>query len=133
LPILFLPSIRSRQMNAHSRIADTHSINFDFEEMEIEEDGLFFGSFWGTAELALNDARDGDYYIKHIVLRGDRIERNPIRFGLRIRKRVPGFLALTRPAKDNQSFHAHLFRALEARLYEDETAKAVWADQMESA
>lgn len=117
----------------YNQTADTHSINFDFEEMEIEEDGLFFGSFWGTAELALNDARDGDYLVKHIVLRGDRIERNPVRFGLCIRKRVPGFLALTRPAKDNLSFHAHLFRALEARLYEDETAQAAWANEMEDA
>lgn len=114
-------------------LADSHSITHTFEELEIEQDGLFFGSFWGTAELALNDPANGDFFVRHIVLRGDRFERNQIKFGLRIRKRVPGFMALTRPAKDDSTFQAHLFRAIEARLYEDETAQAAWANEMEAA
>ncbi len=112
-------------------IADSHSVNHEFEDLEIEIDGLFFGNFWGTAELALNDPANGDFYVKHIVLRGDRFERNPIQFGLRIRKRVPGFMALTRPSKDDTTFAAHLFRHIEQAIYADETADAAWAGEME--
>ncbi len=114
-------------------MADSHSINHEFEELEIEQDGLFFGSFWGTAELALNDPANGDFFVKHIVLRGDRIVSLPSALRPGRRARVPGFMALPRPAKDNQTFNAHLFRAIEARLYEDETAQAAWANEMEAA
>ncbi|MBZ9873115.1 hypothetical protein LB542_19900 [Mesorhizobium sp. BR1-1-9] len=122
-------------MNMHHRqaIADSHSIQHEFEELEIEEEGLFLGSFWGSAELALNDPANGDFYVKHIVLKGDRYDRQGVRFGLRIRKRVPGFMALPMPAKDDQTFKAHLFRAIEARLYEDETAQAAWLNEIEDA
>lgn len=122
-----------RAITKQSRAADSHSVEHAFEELEIEQDGLFFGSFWGAAELVLNDPANGDFYVKHIVLRGDRFERNPIQFGLRIRKRVPGFMALTRPAKDDRTFNAHLFRAIEQAIYADETAQAAWANEMESA
>lgn len=122
-----------RNTSASMGATDDFSINHEFEELEIEEDGLFFGSFWGTAELALNDPANGVFFVKHIVLRGDRFDKHALRFGLQIRKRIPGFMALTRPAKDDRTFKAHLFRALESRLYEDETAKAAWADQMEIA
>ncbi len=120
-------------MNAHSKIADSHSVNHEFEELEIEQDGLFFGSFWGTAELALNDPANGDFFVKHIILRGDRFTAAPSALRPGRRARVPGFMALTRPAKDDRTFNAHLFRAIEARLYDDETAQAAWANEMEAA
>lgn len=122
-----------RNTSASMGATDDFSINHEFEELEIEEDGLFFGSFWGMAELALNDARDGDFFVKHIVLRGDRFNAAPSALRPGRKQRAPGFMALTRPAKDDRTFKAHLFRALETRLYEDETAKAAWADQMETA
>ncbi|RUU80483.1 hypothetical protein [Mesorhizobium sp. M7A.F.Ca.MR.362.00.0.0] len=114
-------------------LADSHSINHTFEELEIEQDGLFFGSFWGTAELALNDPANGDFFVRHIVLRGDRFVSMPSALRPGRKARVPGFMALTRPAKDDSTFQAHLFRAIELAIYADETAQAAWANEMEAA
>lgn len=120
-------------MNAHSKIADSHSITFVFEEIEIEHDGLFFGSFWGTAELVLNDPANGDFFVRHIILRGDRFVSMPSALRPGRRSRVPGFMALTRPAKDDRTLIAHLFRAIETAIYANETAAATWANEMEIA
>jgi hypothetical protein len=120
-------------MNAHAKLADSHSLNFEFEELEIEDDGLVFGSFWGLAELALNDPANGDFFVKHIVLRGDRISAQPsaLRPGRKVR--APGFMALPRPASDDRTFKAHLFRKIELALYRDEVAAAAWANELEDA
>jgi hypothetical protein len=120
-------------MNAPFKISDSHSINHTFEELEVEEAGLFLGSFWGHAELALNDPADGDFYVKHIVLRGDRDVSMPSALRPDRRKRVPGFIALPRPAKDSMTFAAHLFRKIEAALYADEVAQAAWQQELEDA
>lgn len=118
-------------MNQHITIADSHSLQFEFEELEIEEGGVFFGYLFGTAELALNDARHGDFYVAHIALRGDRFIAQPSALRPDRRQRVPGYLALTPPAKDCRTFAAHLFRAIETALYASEAAAAAWAAEME--
>ena len=114
-------------------LATTHSIEIDFEDIEIEEDGLFFGSFWGTAELALNDPDDGDFYVKHIAIKGRRRQKAWRPYGYQYWSYEDAFVSLPRPASDDRTFKAHLFRKIEARLYEDENAKAAWASEWEDA
>lgn len=114
-------------------LCDQHSIEYEFEDLEIEIDGLFIGSFYGKAELALNDPQDGDFYVKSIALRGRRRERRYRPYGLMIWHWKDSWDHLPRPARDDRTFKAHLFRALEARIYEDDVAKAAWAEELEDA
>ncbi|TRD03825.1 hypothetical protein FJV76_14415 [Mesorhizobium sp. WSM4303] len=121
-------------MNAHHFPADSWSIEYEFEDLEICEDGVFFGSFNGTAELALNDPRDGDFYVKSIAIQGVKRERQTIGgYGLTIPKRIEDVMLLRRPAPDNQSFAAHLFRRLESTLYASEHAREQFASELEAA
>lgn len=121
-------------MNAHHRPADNWSTEYQFEEIEIEEDGIHFGSFWGTAELVLNDPRDGDFIVKHIAISGQKRERETRGgYGLSIMKRTDAVLLIRRPANDDRTFKAHLFRAIEKALYADKGAQERFASEMECA
>lgn len=121
-------------MNIAAKIADGFSIEYAFEDYEIEEDGISFGSFYGTAELALNDPADSDFYVKHIAVNGVKREREfRSSYGLSIRKRTDVVMHLTRPAKDCQTFQAHLFRKLEAALYASSHTAETFAAELEDA
>ncbi|RUW04021.1 hypothetical protein [Mesorhizobium sp. M1A.F.Ca.IN.020.04.1.1] len=110
------------------------SVEYDFEDIEIEEDGVYFGSFWGTAELALNDPRDGDFYVKHIAIDGQKRERQTLKgYSLSVMKRTDAALLLPWPAKDNTSFKARLFRKIEAALYASQDARERFAGELEAA
>ncbi len=114
------------------RIPDDFSIEYEFEDIEIEEDGISFGSFYGTAELALNDPGNGDFYVKHLAINGVKRERERVGgYGLTILKRTDVAMLLTMPAKDCQTFKAHLFRKIEAALYVNREAGELWASEME--
>ena len=120
-------------MNAHQKITDSWSVEYQFEDIEIVEDGIHFGSFWGTAELALNDPRDGDFVVKHIAINGQKRERQTLKgYSLSVMKRTDVVLLLTLPAKDCQTFKAHLFRKIEAALYASEDAKERFASELEA-
>lgn len=114
-------------------LCDQHSIEYEFEDLEIEIDGLFVGSFWGKAELAMNDARHGDFYVKHIALKGRRREKTYRPWGLMVWRYNDSWEAIPRPADSAQTFKAYLFRAIEARIYEDEAARAAWQSELEDA
>jgi hypothetical protein len=107
-------------------------MEYVFEDIEIVEDGIHFGSFWGTAELALNDPRDGDFYVKHIAINGQKRERQTLKgYSLSVMKRTDAVLLLPMPAKDSQTFKAHLFRAIEKALYASQDAAERFASELE--
>lgn len=128
-------------MNAAHRqtrdLADGWSFEFEFEDIEIEEDGIHFGSFWGTAELALNDPRDHDFYVKNIAVNGVKRERKNARtsegFWFTHTERTDAVMILPMPAKDDRTFKAHLFRKIEAALYASRDAQERFASEMEAA
>ncbi len=114
-------------MNAPlAKIADNWTCEYDFSELEIEIDGVSFGSFSGSAELALNDARYGDFYVSHIVVNGTKRVR---RHGSILTKRIDAKLHLPRPSTDSNTFSAHLFRAISAALYADEQAAEFFTEE----
>jgi len=116
---------------------DIWSMEYSFEEIEISEDGIHFGSFWGTAELALNDQRDRDFYVRHIAINGQKRERKQLRtsegFWFTHAERTDAVLLLTMPAKDCQTFKAHLFRAIEKALYASVDAAERFSSELEDA
>jgi hypothetical protein len=113
-------------------LADDWSMEYAFEDIEIEHEGVFFGSFSGTAELVLNDPADRDFYVKTVALSGVMRERERIGgYGLTILKRKPTALLLRRPAKDDRTFAAHLFRRIEDALYASEDAREKWLSEVE--
>lgn len=115
-------------------VSDDFSISYEFEDIEIEEDGVYFGSFWGTAELCLNDPRDGDFYVKHIAINGQKRERQTLKgYSLSVMKRTDAVLMLPWPAKDNTSFKARLFRKIEDALYASQDARERFAGELEAA
>jgi hypothetical protein len=121
-------------MNAHQKISDDFSIEYAFEDFEIVEDGISFGSFYGTAELALNDPADGDFYVKHLAVNGVMRERERVGgYGLSNMKRKDVPLLLPMPAKDDWTFKAHLFRKLEKALYASLDAAEKFASELEDA
>lgn len=115
-----------------NKVADDWSVQFVFEDIEIEEDGIHFGSFWGIAELALNDPADRDFYVRFLVVNGMRRERQRRGgYDLSIMKRTEAPLMLRMPAKDNSTFKAHLFRKIENALYASEHAIEHFAAELE--
>ena len=121
-------------MNAIPKIPDDLSIEYEFEDLEIVVDGIHFGSFYGTAELALNDPQDGSFYVKHIAINGQKRERQTLKgYSLTIMKRTDAVLLIRWPAKDDQTFRAHLFRRIEEALYASRDAAERFADEMENA
>lgn len=111
-------------------LSDSHSIEFAFECLDIEVDGLMFAEVSGSAELALNDPRDGDFYVKHIVLNGDRYRK--IGPYATIKKRDPSKIHLWR-VNESRTFQSHLFRAIEAALYRYQPALDAWQAELEYA
>ncbi|RWO34774.1 MAG: hypothetical protein EOS10_00275 [Mesorhizobium sp.] len=121
------------ERDRYRRVPDDFSIEYEFEEIEIEEDGIAFGSFYGTAELALNDPRDGDFYVKHIAVDGVKRERERVGgYGMSILKRTDVVMLLPMPARDERTFKAHLFRKIEAALYASRDAAEHFAKEMEA-
>lgn len=115
-------------MNA---ISDQHSIEYSFECLDLSSEGLMFAEVSGVAELAMNDPSEGDFYVKHIILNGDRYEKvGPM---MVIRRRKPSHIHLHKPARDASHLSAHLFRLIEAALYEDHGAQQAWASEFEAA
>lgn len=111
-------------------ISDDWFCVYDFEQLDIEIDGLQFGDFSGSADLALNDPQDGSFYVKHITIngtRGYRLSPGGVRWP------ESGVLALPLPARDDRTFKAHLFRALETALYESKGASEFFQREMECA
>jgi hypothetical protein len=116
------------------RVPDDFSIEYEFDDIEIVEDGVSFGSFNGLAELVLNDHEYGDFYVKHIAIDGAKRERQVVKgYALSIMKRTDAMLLLRMPAKDDQTFTAHLFRKIEAALYASRDAQERFANEMENA
>lgn len=115
-------------------IADDWSAEFEFEDIEISEDGIHFGSFWGTAELALNDPRDRDFFVKHIAVNGTMRQRQ-FRGGyeLSIMKRVDAVMQIPRPAPDDRTFRGHLFRKIADALYASPEAQEHFQSEMEDS
>ncbi|TPN03838.1 hypothetical protein FJ973_29795 [Mesorhizobium sp. B2-1-3] len=121
-------------MNALACQSSNWSLEYPFEEIEIEEAGIHFGSFWGTAELAVNDPRDGDFYVKAVAIRGEKRQqetRNGYR--LSIMKRTDAVLLIRRPANDDRTFQAHLFRKIADALYASEHARETFQSELEDA
>lgn len=112
---------------------DNFSVEYQFEEIEIEDGGVHFGSFWGTAELGINDPADRDFFVKHLAISGQKRERQ-MRGGyeLSFMKRAPAVLLIRRPASDDRTFTAHLFRKIETALYASREAKEWFASEMEA-
>ena len=113
-------------MNAIARISDQHSIEFDFECLDIEVEGLRFAEVSGTAELAVNDHDDGSFYVKHIVLNGTRKHSFSTRW-------EPSKQHIYRAGPEQRTFTAHLFRAIETALYSYRPAEEAWRSELENA
>lgn len=108
-----------------TRLSDSHSIEVEFENLDICVDDLMFAEVSGMAELARDD--DGEFYVKHIVLAGDRRDRTWLA------RRHKSHVHLYRPSPDWQTFTAHLFRAIERALYQYEPAKEAWLNEIREA
>lgn len=121
-------------MNAIPKIPDDWSTEYSFEDLEIVVDGIHFGSFCGVAELALNDPQDGSFYVKSLAINGQKRERQTLKgYSLSIMKRTDAVLLIRWPAKDDQSFRAHLFRRIEEALYASRDAQERFASELENA
>jgi hypothetical protein len=115
-------------------MADTWSMSYEFEQIEITEDGIQFGSFSGVAELAINDPRDGDFVVKCLAIEGTKRERQTLNgYRLSIMKTRDAVLLIRRPASEDRTFKAHLFRAIETALYASEHARECFASELEDA
>jgi hypothetical protein len=117
---------------AISRQPDSWSMSFEFEQIEIEEDGIQFGCFSGIAELGINDPRDRDFYVKCLAIEGVKRERQTLNgYSLSIMKTRDAVLLIRRPAGDDRTFRAHLFRKLETAIYASEDAQERFASELE--
>lgn len=107
-------------------LSDQHAVTYDFEELQPVIGGVRMDIYiTGTAELA-HDPSYGTFYVKSITLPGsvkDMMAR-PSLFGGRPRKPVP--FTMLRRADHDSSLEAHLFRLIEAAIYEDEKAIEAW-------
>lgn len=124
--------LRTDRDLAMAKVADNWSTEFTFEDIEISEDGVHFGSFWGTAELALNDPRDRDFVVRHISVNGQKRERQTLNgYSLSVMKRVEAVMQLPRPAPDDRTFRGHLFRKIADALYASREAAEHFANELE--
>lgn len=114
-------------MNA---LSDQHSIEFEFENLDIAVEGLIFTEVSGVAELAAND--DDDFYVKHITLQGTRRLGGIMPFSC-LPRPAPSKQNLYRPNREMRTFTAHLFRAIEEALYAHQPAAEAWAAEKEDA
>lgn len=116
-----------------SGLSDQHSIDFTFEDLEIEIDGVFFGYFNGVAELAVNAPDEDEFYVKQINLAGVTKVKRWRSYGYSYYDRNEGVLSLDRPQAGDTSFKAELFRKLEAAIEGDSDAREAWAAEVEGA
>jgi hypothetical protein len=80
------------------------------------------------------DPRDGDFYVKHIAINGQKRERQTLKgYSLSIMKRTDAVLLLPWPATDATTFKARLFRKIEAALYASQDARERFAGELEAA
>lgn len=111
-------------------ISDQHSIEYDFEELQPVIGGVRLDTYIsGRAELASDPSYT--FYVKSITLDGsvpDMAKRASMYFG---RPRKPAKTTLYRRAADDMSAEAHLFRLIEAAIYEDAHAIAAWQAEVE--
>ncbi len=112
-------------------ISDQHTLEYEFDCLDIEVDGLRFAEVSGVAELAVNDHSDGSFYVKHITLRGERqVKIGPL---LTLNRWEKSRTQLYRPSNDCRTFSAHLFRAIETALYRSRDAQEAWNSELEDA
>lgn len=95
----------------HSLPSDSWSYEHEFEELEIEIDGILVGEFSGVAELATDPGYT--FYVKSITLSGTRYERRP---GWFARRAVSTKVHLTKPAGKPSTLSEHLFSGIAQRL-----------------
>lgn len=116
-----------------SGLSDHHSIDFTFEDLEIEVDGVFFGYFNGAAELAVNAPDEYEFYVKEINVAGITKVKRWRSYGYSYYDRNEAVLTLDRPQSSDTSFKAELFRKLEAAINSDPDAQEAWAAEVEGA
>lgn len=116
-----------------SGLSDQHRIDFTFEDLEIEVDGVFFGYFDGVAELAVNAPDEEEFYVKQINVAGAVKVKRWRSYGYSYYDRNEGMLTLDRPQASDTSFKAGLFRKLEAAINSDPDAQEAWAAEVEWA
>lgn len=109
------------------QVADSWSCEYEFEELEIEIDGISVGSFSGTAELAVDPGYT--FYVKAISLNGSQYERQPGSF---FRRPVSKKVHLARPAGVPSTLSEHLFVAIAAAL-DCEDAREFFLSEREAA
>lgn len=116
-----------------SGLSDQHSIDFTFEDLEVEVDGVFFGYFNGVAELAVNAPNEDEFYVKQINVAGVVKVKRWRSYGYSYYDRNEAMLTLDRPQASDTSFKAELFRKLEAAIERDTDAQEAWAAEVEGA
>jgi len=99
------------------------SCEYQFEELEIEVNGVFFGCFNGTAEL-VEDSGYGTFWVKAICLDGQKETNKPSVLRPWRKERESASIALDRPAYGQRpdTLSEHLFDALEKALYRSDAA-----------
>jgi hypothetical protein len=72
--------------------------------------------------------------VRHIAINGQKRERQTRGgYGLSIMRRTDAVLLIRRPANDDRTLKAHLFRAIEKALYASQDAQEQFASEMEDA
>lgn len=105
------------------------SCEYEFDELEIELDGVRVGSFRGIAELA--DNGDGQFYVRAITLDGEKVVKVRRPLGNLKTIRTPGHVRLQRAPYDGAgTLSQHLYKAIEASLYADTGAAEFFAAEV---
>lgn len=108
-------------------ISDQHSTDYEFADLQIEVGGVRLDSYiYGSAELASDPGYS--FYVKSITLPGSTLEPFP-KPGRLSRDRIEASVTIKRPAPDDMTPYAVLFRLLEAAIYSDRAASEAWADE----
>lgn len=114
-------------------ISDQHSITYRTDELQIEIAGIRLDALFPVEAVLACDPKYS-FYVKSIALPGTVIDKlaRPSMFSRRPRKEV--MLNIDLPEKGDMSATAHLFRLIEAAIYEDEKAIEAWnAEKAEAA
>ncbi len=119
-------------MNAHAKISDQHSIEWEFEELSPTIGGVRLDAmFGGTAVLAADSGYH--FYVQSIWLGGSMkdVQAKPSLFGGLPWKRTK--VELKRPEASDHSPEAVLFRLLESAIENDDRALDAWRRETEAA
>ena len=87
-------------------------LEYSFKQVAVRVGGKAALFADGVADL--ENAGDGTFYVRNLVL-----------------DTADGTLLLRWAARDNQTFEAHVFRAIESELYASRHANEAWAEQCE--